>query len=134
MVKITQGQLKKTELRLAVRAIYNSTKFGPKRARQIAKMGKKLDVEFVATDEQYDKILPDFAVLGENGKPQQLAGHPPGTFDIAAEKHDEFTAKIDGLDAVEVGIDGVAFTMDDLEVVGNLSPAQISALEPFLPE
>ena len=132
MVTVTQKDLKNITLRLATRSIYNCTKFSPKRARVVAKACRKLDDEFILVDGLYDKLIEEFGKHDEQGNIVPQPGGAPGSFIIEEGKEEAFENAIKETELVTVDIEGVNFTMDDLEVVGNLSPAQIDALEPFI--
>lgn len=133
MPAITQAKLKDVNLRMAIRSIYNCTRFAPKRARVIAKMCKRLDQEFLDTDRQYDLLIEEFAERDEKGNVVQAEGGRPGSFNIIPDKVNDFEEKIEAMNIVNVDISSdIMFGMDDLELVGMLSPAQVEALEPFI--
>jgi len=132
MVTVTQKDLKNFALRMAARSFYNCTKFAPKKARTIAKACRKLDSEFILTDALYDKLIEEYGQHDDKGNVVPQPGGAPGSFLIAEGKEEAFEKAIAETEQVTVDIEGVSFTMDDLEVVGNLSPAQVEALEPFI--
>lgn len=132
MVTLNQGDLKNPVLRMATRQIYNCTKFSPKRARVIAKTCRILDKEFQLVDSLYDKLIEEYAERDENGNVKSRPERGPGSFVVDPAKEEAFREAIAKVDGVEAEVEGVDFTMDDLEVVGDLSPAQIACLEPFI--
>jgi hypothetical protein len=102
----------------------------PKVAYNVAKINARFVDEAKLADELYNKLVEQYAKKAEDGKLEPHEGRP-GTFFIPLELTAEWGEKLKEFHAISFEVDRPALNLDEI-MVAQLSPVEISALEPVL--
>ncbi len=131
MLKVTYGQLRDQNFARGVMKLANCAQLkSPKVAYNVAKLNARFVEEAKLADELYNKLIDQYAKKTEDGKLEPHDGRP-GTFFIPEERTAEWGEKLKEFHAISFEVDRPALNLDEV-MVAQISPAEISALEPIL--
>ena len=95
-----------------------------KTAYKFSKLTRLLEKEINFYQDEFAKIIQTYAKKGPDGKPVYVDGE---TIEIIAGKEAECADKVYELKNLEIQIDNISFTIDELEKL-NLSIEEISCI------
>lgn len=95
-----------------------------KTAYKFSKLTRLLEKELVFYQDEFTKIIDTYANKGEDGKPIYIDKE---TVEIIPGKEKECADKVHELRNLEIQIDGISFTIQELEVL-SLSIEEISCI------
>lgn len=132
-MKLTYGQLLDGNFSRGFSKIANCPQLkSPKLAYQIAKIHKRVQEERDLVATLHEKMVKVHCKLDEKGNIAPMTGGQPGTFEIREEAIEAWKTDLKEFNSIEFDIDFPPMVLNDQLMVANLSPAEISGLEPIL--